>query len=202
MNNNKTIPLAPAKYESEVSVEKAIFRRRSARDYKAKPITFEALSQLLWSAQGITETENKFRAAPSAGALYPLEIYVAVSKVYNLSCGVYKYDPHSHSLEVIKTQDVLLDIVEATYRQEWIAKSSIVIGFAANMERTTRKYGTRGVQYVLFEVGHSSQNVYLQAVSLGLGTVAVGAFNDSKIHKVFGMLKDEIPLYLMPVGVQ
>ncbi|WP_457753132.1 SagB/ThcOx family dehydrogenase [Thermococcus sp.] len=185
--------------KGEMSVEEAIAKRRSVRYYKDRPLTLKQLSQLLWAAQGITEEKKKFRAAPSAGATYPFEIYVVVGYVEGLKPGVYHYDPFKHSLTLIKEGDYRTDLQKAALNQQWVGKAAVDIVLVAFYERTTKYYGERGYRYVYMEAGHIGQNIYLQAVALGLGTVAVGAFHDKEVAKIIGT--DGDPIYIFPVGV-
>lgn len=189
--------------KSEVTVEEAIASRRSIRRYLEKPLTLDQLSQLLWAAQGITEVNRGFRAAPSAGATYPLVIYVVVGEdgVGGLDPGVYRYDPHAHVLVLVRHGDHRAELASACLNQPWVREAPVSIVITAVYERTTHRYGERGVRYVHIEVGHVGQNIYLQATALGLGTVAVGAFEDERVHEVIGAAKGERPLYVMPVGV-
>lgn len=188
------------RYDSDTSVEEALLRRRSIRSYRDTPLTLAEVSQLLWAAQGVTEPNRGFRTAPSAGALYPLEVYLVAGDVEELPSGVYKYLPREHRLVRVISGDLRGELSKAALGQPWVKEGAIVIVFSAVYERTTRKYGERGVRYVHMEVGHAAQNVYLQAVSLGLGTVVVGAFEDGEVKRILGMLGEEQPLYIMPVG--
>ena len=192
--------LPEPKLRGKMSVEEAIFKRRSIRDYSDKPLKLEDLSQILWAAQGITEPNKKFRAAPSAGATYPLEIYVVVKEVEGLAPGVYRYIPFKHSLKLIKKGDYSYQLYRACLSQKWVldAKANLVI--TAVYERTTWIYGKRGVRYVHMEAGHVGQNIYLQATALGIGTVAVGAFYDEKVEKIVGSSPNERALYVFPLG--
>jgi len=185
--------------DSKVSIEKALFLRRSVREYSNRPLTLNEISQLLWAAQGITNTLG-FRTAPSAGALYPLEIYLVAGNIKNLSQGVYKYKPKSHTLVNVIKGDKRSELSAAALGQSCVKRSAAVIVLAAVYGRTMKKYGQRGTRYVHIEIGHASQNIYLQAVSLNLGTVVIGAFDDGKVKKVLHMLNTEQPLSIMPVG--
>jgi SagB-type dehydrogenase family enzyme len=186
--------------DGDMSVEKAINQRRSIRDYVNKSLTLFEIAQLLWAAQGITDEATGKRAAPSAGATYPLEIYLVSGDVEGLSPGLYQYRPHEHNLILLK-QDILQDAFsEAALDQESVRDAAAVIVFTAVYERTTQRYGERGVRYVHIETGHAAQNVYLQAVALGLGTVVVGAFDDHSFRKLMSLNEGEHPLYLMPIG--
>lgn len=193
------IKLPEPVYDSPFSVEKAILKRRSIRRYKDKPLIIKEVSQLLWAASGITDKRG-LRTAPSAGALYPLEVYVVACNVDKLPPGIYKYRPHEHELQLIKEGDKRKEICNAALSQSCVENGAIVIIFSAVYERTTRKYGERGIRYVHMEVGHAGQNVSLQAISLGLGTVVVGAFYDDEIKRIMNMPEEESPLYIMPVG--
>ncbi len=203
LGNGSIIYLPLPLFESNVSLEESILHRRSIREYLDKPLTLQQLSQLLWAAQGITETRWGFRASPSAGATYPLEIYVVIGEngVEGLNAGVYNYKPHSHSLVLVKEGDIREELYEACLNQEWVRDAPVVFVIAADYERTTRIYGERGIRYVHMEVGHVGQNIYLEATALGLGTVAVGAFYDDDVRKIIGAPENHHPLYVMPVGV-
>ncbi len=198
-NESETIKLPEPRYESETSVEEALLRRRSVRDYKNEPLALEEVSQLLWAAQGITN-EKGSRVAPSAGALYPLEVYVVVGNVDSLSNGVYKYNPQGHELAKVAEGDKRMELYNAALNQSAVKDAAMAIVFSAVYERTAEKYGGRGERYVHLETGHAAQNVYLQAVSLGLGTVVIGAFDDNEVKKIMNMQDEEQPLYIMPVG--
>jgi len=205
---NETVYLPLPKPVSGVDVEEAILLRRSIREYTDDPIPLEKLSMILWAAQGITDTRYLFRAAPSAGATYPLELYVVVGErgvVYGdgkyLEAGVYKYDHRRHVLNLVVKGDVREELARAALGQEWVRKAPVNIIICAVYERTTRVYGQRGYRYVHMEVGHVGQNIYLMAIALRLGTVAVGAFYDDEVARVVGAESDEHPLYIMPVGV-
>ncbi|MCD4724666.1 MAG: SagB/ThcOx family dehydrogenase [Bacteroidales bacterium] len=198
--NNEMIKLPEPKYVSNTSVEQALLKRRSVRVYKDEPLTLIEVSQLLWAAQGITESRRRSRTAPSAGALYPLDVYIVIGKVEGVTKGVYKYKPHQHELVKVRNGNVRNELTIAALGQTCVGESAIVIVFSAVYERTTQKYGDRGIRYVHMEAGHAAQNVYLQAVSLNLGTVVVGAFKDEEVRKILNMSDEEQPLYIVPVG--
>ncbi|MBA7526111.1 Microcin B17-processing protein McbC [subsurface metagenome] len=193
------IKLPEPSYTSNVSVEEALSKRRSIRAYSGESLTVEEVSQLLWAAQGITSPGGG-RTAPSAGALYPLELYLVVGDVEGIDKGVYRYRPEEHDLEKVKDGDVRAELAEAALGQECVKDAAIDIVFTAVYERTTWKYGERGIRYVHIEAGHAAQNVYLQAVSLDLVTVVIGAFIDSEVKEIMNMQEQETPLYIMPVG--
>ncbi|MEN2984635.1 MAG: SagB/ThcOx family dehydrogenase [Dictyoglomaceae bacterium] len=196
----RIIKLPEPRYKGNISVEEALLRRRSIRSYKDEALSLKEISQILWSAQGITDKRTGFRTAPSAGALYPLEIYLVAGKVKDLEPGVYKYKPETHEIILVLKEDKRNDLYISALRQEWIKNAPIVVVISAVFERTTVKYGERGIRYVYMEAGHCSQNIYLQCVSLNLGTVAIGAFYDEEVKRVLNLQKNESPLYLMPIG--
>jgi len=198
-DNSRVISLPEPDHIGSASVEQAILERRSVRKYKKEPLELSALSQLLWAAQGITNPKG-WRTAPSAGALYPLELYAAAGNVNGLSPGVYKYIPTRHALTHIMDDDKRPALTAAALNQTFISAAPVTIVFSAVINRTTRIYGERGIKYVFMDTGHACQNVHLQAVSLGLGTVVVGAFRDDDIKRILQMPKEEYPVALMPVG--
>ncbi len=195
----EVIRLPEAREAGKVSLEKALRDRRSLRTYARDPLTLTEVSQLLWAGQGVTDREGQ-RTAPSAGALYPLELYLVAGNVEGLPKGLYKYRCRRHDLVRVGWDDLRSRLASAALDQDCVRKGAAVIVFSAVYERTTRKYGNRGIRYVHMEVGHAAQNVYLQAISLGLGTVFIGAFNDSEVKKVLSLPREEEPLGLMPVG--
>lgn len=197
---NEKIKLPEPEYESTTSVEKALKQRRSVREYKNDPLLLSEISQLLWAAQGISDPAKNYRTAPSAGALYPLELYLHIENARGISKGIYKYNPNDHELTKVRDGSFLTELYRAALSQSPVKESAITIVFAAVYERTTTKYNDRGIRYVHMEAGHAAQNVYLQAVSLNLGTVVIGAFDDKNVQEILNMKKDENPLYIMPVG--
>ncbi|MGB3713194.1 MAG: SagB/ThcOx family dehydrogenase [Candidatus Promineifilaceae bacterium] len=170
------------------------------REFIERPISRAQLSQLLWSAQGVTGQANHKRTPPSAGALHPLETYVVIGNVDSINHGIYRYAPGDHTLLMVSDIDVRVDLGRAAVNQTWLADASAVFVFAAIYERTTRKYGERGVRYVHMDAGFAAENLHLQAVALGLGTVVIGAFVDDEVHRVMQLTPDEQPLLILPVG--
>lgn len=197
---NMEIILPEPEKESETSIEEALLKRRSVREYKDEPLTLKEVSQILWAGQGITEPKWGGRTTPSAGALYPLEIYLVVKKVEGLKSGVYHYLSKEHKLKKVLEGDVSSELAVAAVGQMFIAQAPVNLVFTGIFERTTQKYKERGIRYVFMEAGHAAQNVYLQAQSLGLGTVTVGAFDDEAIKEILKLKKEETPLYIMPLG--
>ncbi|MCX7718723.1 MAG: SagB/ThcOx family dehydrogenase [Candidatus Sumerlaeaceae bacterium] len=182
------------------TVESVIASRRSRREFTGEPVSTATAGQLLWSAQGITGA-GMLRAAPSAGATYPLETYLVAGAVEGLAPGLYRYLPQGHRLELVKAGDLRREIAAAALSQQWIADAPVIVAISAVYERTAARYGRqRATRYVDMEAGHAAQNLYLQAEALGLGTCSVGAFDDSRVRTVLGLPPQETPLLLLPVG--
>lgn len=190
--------LPQPQFQGKLSLEEALLRRRSRRTFKKEKLTLKEISQILWAAQGITDSTLGKRTVPSAGALYPLEIYLVTKEVEELPAGVFKYQPENHCLKKIFEGDISKELAEAALGQDFISEASVVLIISAVFERTTKKYGKRGLRYVFMEAGHAAQNVYLQVESLDLATVAVGAFDDEKVKQLLSI--SEEPLYIMPIG--
>ncbi|MBC7292567.1 MAG: SagB/ThcOx family dehydrogenase [Thermoleophilia bacterium] len=182
-----------------LSLEEAIKRRRSVREFTSAPLTLAEIGQLLWAAQGITSPQGA-RAAPSAGGTYPLEIYLVAGRVTDLAPGIYRYRPAAHDLVPLAEGDYRAALAEAGLNQTWIQDAPVDFVVSGIYKRTTDRYGERGIRYVHLEAGHAAQNLCLQATALGLGAVTVGAFSDEKVRQLLGMTKDEQPLYIIPVG--
>jgi SagB-type dehydrogenase family enzyme len=182
-----------------MAVERVLHRRRSFREFSQVALGLSELSQLLWAAQGLTSPDGR-RTAPSAGALYPLEVYVVAGDVTDLAAGVYRYAPADHGLVWVAEGDRRRALAAAALDQDWMVSAPAALLIAAVLERTARKYHARGEQYVHFEAGCAAQDVALQAVALGLGTVVVAAFDDGEVAKVVALRSDERPLAILPVG--
>ncbi len=199
---SKIIKLPKPVYHG-ITLEESIEKRRSVRNYSGKPLTLSQLSQLLFSAQGITGKlyDQSLRTAPSAGALYPIEVYVIVNSVEGLTRGIYHYAVLNHSLELVKSGDFRKEITAVGLEQEMLGDADVTFVLSAIFDRVRHKYGERGFRYAYIEAGHISQNIYLQAVSLGLGSVSVGAFLDEEINKLIGIDgQTEAVIYLHAVG--
>ena len=188
--------------DGNISLERAIHKRRTIRSFESRALTLKQLSQLLWSAQGITGTGGFKRAAPSAGALYPMDIYGAVGEdcIEGLNPGVYLYDSATHSVSLIQKGDSRRDIAMASLGQMWMSYAPITFVITAEYSRIMGKYGQRGVRYAMIEAGHIGQNIFLQSQAMGLEAGIVGAFEDQKVIQVMGIKKTHEPLLLMPVG--
>ena len=187
--SHASIPLPKPSLDGKVSVEKAIRERRTIRDFKDRLLSLNHLSQLLW-------------AAPSAGALFPLDIYVIVGEkgVKGMEAGVYHYLPRTHEILPIAKGDLRKEVASASLQQMWMAQAPIIFIITAEYKRNAWKYGERGIRYALIEVGHVGQNLFLQAEALGLGAGIVGAFNDLEVSKMAGLPPKHEPLLIMPVG--
>jgi SagB-type dehydrogenase family enzyme len=179
--------------------EELLQQRRSVRTFGKTPLNLTELGQLLWAAQGISHPQG-LRTTPSAGALYPLELYVVAGEVEGLPSAVYHYLPEGHRLLKTAPGDRRKELARAALDQSWLCDAAVVVVFTAIYERTTCKYGERGVRYVHMEVGHAAQNLFLQAEAQALGSVVVGAFQDDEVSKVLELPTDTQPLILMPVG--
>jgi SagB-type dehydrogenase family enzyme len=197
--SNEIVTLAEPSHTGSSPLEHLLAKRRSVRDFQNTTVELAQIGQLLWAAQGITHARG-LRTAPSAGALYPLELYVVAGRVNGLAKGIYHYDPETHQLMKIRDGDHQDALSKAASSQDWVKAASAVIVFAADFERTTKKYGKRGIRYVHIEVGHAAENLFLQAEALELATVIVGAFKDNSVAKVLQLPDDLQPLLLMPVG--
>ncbi len=189
----RAVELPAPRTDGPMSLERALAERRSVRDFTDERLTLEELAQLLWAAQGITADWGG-RTAPSAGALYPLEVYAVTPG------GLYHYLPDGHRADVLRADDLRRPLAAAALGQSAVAEAPAVLVIAAVFRRTEVKYGERAERYVHLEAGHAAQNVLLQAVALGLGGVPIGAFSDREVQRVLGLPADHEPLYLIPVG--
>jgi len=192
------------KKKGNLSVEEAIIQRRTVRSFNPRPLMLEDLSQLLYGTGGITEDRGFKRAAPSGGALYPLDIYAAIGDkgVEGLDAGVYHYVPSDHRVELTTTGDKRKQLARASLWQTWMAEPPLSLVITAEYSRICSKYGDRGVRYAMIEAGHAGQNIFLQAEALGLKAGIVGAFNDKEVIDILGIPKKHEPLLIMPVGYQ
>ena len=199
--DHSRIRLPEPRLDSDFSVEKAMLQRRSVREYSDEALTLDQVAQLLWACQGVT-SDRGFRTAPSAGALYPLEVFAFVSSVDSLEPGVYRYVQGAsigeHYLDRIKEGDRKTELADAALGQDCIKDAALNVVIGAVVQRTAVKYGARAEQYVLMEMGHAAQNVCLQAQALGLGVVTVGAMYDEKVKQVIG--SEAAPKYILCVG--
>lgn len=199
MEIGETRSLPKPELDGDVSLESTVRQRRSVREFANRPLSLADVAQIVWAAQGITARDGH-RAAPSAGALYPLELYLIAGDVESLPDGLYRYRPRGHRLKKVATGDLRKALAAAALDQSWVRRAPAVLVIAGVYERSAKKYGDRAHRYTHIEVGHAAQNVYLQAVARGLGTVLVGAFDDQEVRTVLGLPADHAPLALMPVG--
>ena len=183
------------------TVEAALEARRSVRQFGPEGLSLATLGQLLWAAQGVTAADGG-RTAPSAGALYPLELFVVAGCIVGLPSGIYRYTPAKHSIRLQLAGDRRRELSDAALEQSAVRDGAAVLVIAAVYARTSVKYRSRAERYVHMEAGHAAQNVYLQATSLDLGTVVVGAFEDDRVGEVLRLPANVAPLALLPVGVR
>lgn len=194
---DSVVKLPPPDTVGQVTVEQALWHRRSVRMFANEFLTTSQVGQLLWAAQGLN-TGSRRRTAPSAGATYPMEIYLVAGKVEGLKPGLYHYRSDGHAVELSRAGDIREDLAAAALNQRSIAAAPAVLVLAAEYSRTAQRYGERTARYVHMEAGHVGENVHLQCEALGLGTVMIGAFQDDLVKKALGISRD--PLYIMPVG--
>jgi SagB-type dehydrogenase family enzyme len=187
------IHLPPPTEKGSMSLEEAITRRRSTRNFTLESISQSQLSQMLWATQGVIDIRSGDRA---------LEIFVVCGRncIEGISDGIYHYNPESHSLTTHRQGDFRQELARAALEQEYVYQAPLNIIICTIYERTTMRYGARGERYVHIEVGHAGQNIYLQATALGLATVAIGAFHDEQVREALRLDKRIKPLYIMPVG--
>ncbi len=187
------ITLARPNQDGFMSLERAMSSRRSHRDFSPQALSLEQIGQLAWAAQG-QESGGRYRTAPSAGATYPLELFVVTGD------GLFRYLPADHALEKLAEEDPRAMLAAAAWKQEFVEAAPLTLVFAAEYSRTTLRYGQRGIRYVHMEAGHAAQNVHLQAEALGLGSVAVGAFDDASVGDVLSLPESLEPVYMVTVG--
>jgi len=188
------VALPPPSTDGEMSLEQTLAKRRSIRQFARQDLTLEQIGQLAWAAQGITNPDTGFRTAPSAGATYPLELYLLTKD------GVFRYMPKGHKLARVSAVDKRAALARAALGQGSVSGAPLDFVITGVYARTSAKYGERSERYVVLEAGHAAQNIHLQAVALGLGSVPVGAYTDEAVSKVLDLPADEIPLYIIPVG--
>jgi len=188
--------------DGDVSLERTIHQRRTIRSFEGRALTLKQLSQLFWSAQGITGAGGFKRAAPSAGALYPMDIYGVIGRdcIEKLDAGIYLYEPADHSISLVKEGDFRRDVAIASLGQMWMAHAPLTLVITAEYSRITVKYRQRGIRYAMMEAGHIGQNIFLQSEAMGLAAGIVGAFEDQEVIQVMGGKKAHEPLLIMPVG--
>ena len=195
---SQRVPLPEARREGTMSLEAALWARRSIRDLKPDALPLAAAAQLLWAAQGKNRPDGH-RTAPSAMAVYPLEVYLVAGNVEGLAPGVYHYRSATHDLVLAQAGDKRAELTGAPGRAPgWAANAPMLVVFAGAWDRASRRFSARTERYVAMEIGLAAQNVYLQAAALGLGTTFMANFNDSAMTRILGA--DERPMGVMPVG--
>lgn len=202
-----TYTLPAPDLKGTMTLEEVVSKRRSRRSFSGDAVSVEEISQILWAANGLSEPHGsrravrEFRTAPSAGATYPLEVFLLAGRVVGIDPGVYRHRPSGHSIIRTIARDIRAELAAAALYQEMIETAPASLFFSAVYSRSTGVYGQRGAErYVCMDLGHAAQNVYLQAEALQLGTCAIGAFNDVAVSRVMQLPGHEMPLYIMPVG--
>jgi SagB-type dehydrogenase family enzyme len=193
------LALPQSRRDSGCSLERALCARRTVRSFGVQPLRLEELAQLAWAGQGWIASDGR-RTAPSAGALYPLELQIVAGNVRGLAAGAYRYRPETHGLACMAEGDRRRDLAAAAWGQAWLQEAAALLVIAAVERRTTAKYGRRGVRYTLLEAGHAAQNVLLQAAALDLDAAPVGAFGDAEVRAAAALDDEAEPLYLIAVG--
>lgn len=197
----EVVKLPPPAYRGAMSVEEALKARRTVREFAARGLDLKQVSQLLWGADGLSDPRG-LRTAASAGATYPLEIYLVVGErgVADLPAGVYRYLVKEHALEPGVKGDLRQAVARAALHQTWMTHAPVIVVIAAEYRRCTTRYGERGIMYTHMEAGLVGANVFLQAEALGLGAGIVGAFEDKGLGQTLQIPKEQVPLLVMPVG--
>jgi len=194
--------LRQPEFDGKISLERTIKNRRTCRGFRSDPLSQREFSQLLWAAYGTTDDRGFKRAAPSGGAIYPMDLYAVVGTggIKDLEAGTYHYDPNGHRIYRNFEGDIRIDLARAALSQMWMANAPLDLVITAEYRRIRVKYGDRGVRYALMEAGHIGQNIFLQAEAMGLGTGIVGAFQDENVSKVMKIPKEHEPLLIMAIG--
>lgn len=193
------VPLAAPRLQGPLSLEAALRQRRSLRQFSATPLSAAEAGQLLWAAQGVSDAQGR-RTAPSAGATYPLVLYLVAGRIDGISPGVHRYLPQAHRLMAVSTGDLRADLAAAARGQRWIGEAPALVLIAAQTARTAARYGARAERYVAIEAGAAAQNLLLQAEALGLGGTLVGAFDEAALRRSVPLAEAEQALALVAVG--
>ncbi|MBM4274941.1 MAG: SagB/ThcOx family dehydrogenase [Deltaproteobacteria bacterium] len=197
----EVVKLPSPAYKGAMSVEEALKQRRTVRRFAGKGLDLKQVGQILWGADGVSDPRG-YRTAASAGATFPMEIYLVVGErgVSKLAAGVYRYRPEDHALELTSKGDARQAVARASLHQTWMAEAPVMVVIAAEFRRCTARYGQRGIMYTHMEAGHVGTNVFLQAEALGLGAGIVGAFEDKGLAQALKLPGNHEPLLVMPVG--
>jgi SagB-type dehydrogenase family enzyme len=196
------VKLPAAATDGGVGVQKALATRRSVRSFEATPLTLAQLSQLCWAAQGITDAKGH-RTAPSARATYPLELYAMVGTVEGLAAGFYQYLPATHELKLLKAGDERARLIKEGVGQRWIESAPVIFAVVASPEglaKLNKVGGNHGERLAAIEAGLVSENFFLQAVSLGLGSTYVAGYEEAAVSKVLGLPQGSLVFAILPVG--
>jgi SagB-type dehydrogenase family enzyme len=193
------LALPAPRTDGAVSLERALQDRRSVRAFAARPLDLTTVGQVLWAAQGLTHPLG-LRTAPSAGATFPLELYLVAGEVAGLAAGVYRYRPDGHELVPVAAGDIRGELAAAARGQSWLQSAPVSVVVAAVPERTAQRYGQRATRYVAMEVGAVVQNIQLQGAALDLGSTFIGAFEDAAVQRLMGLAPQEQPLAIVPIG--
>lgn len=196
VNSLETIKLPEP--DTSTPLFQLLTKRRSIRKFRKEPLKVEELSRILWATYGLVD--KKRRVVPSAGATYPVEVFVVIKNVEGLRPGIYKYSEQDNSLILVKEGDYSRELARACLDQSWVREAPVNIVITAVPERTTGWYGERGFRYIYMEAGHIGQNIYLTSAETGLGTVAIGAFSDKEVAELLGLGRNYMVLYIFPVG--
>ena len=193
MQQKKIIALPPAKTSGSLSLEYALTERRSLRSYEEGPLNLAEISQILWAGQGISHPRG-YRTAPSAGAIYPMSLYIF------LEDGIYRYEPKAHAMERLDEEDRRRELAAAALGQSSISSAPMVVVIVADVQKSAAKYQERAVRYCDMEAGHIGQNIALQAEVMGLGVVTIGAYDDKAVGKILDLPSKMRVCYVIPVG--
>lgn len=198
----ETVKLPQPELKEDVGITSLQRSRESRRRFRDEKLSLEEISYILWSAGGSLPGFPGRKVPPSAGARYPIDVFLSVREngLDGVEPGVYEYALSSNTLEPLAEGDRTGKIVEAALSQKFIAEAPVTVVLAADFYRTTVHYGERGNRYVYMDAGHAAQNVYLAVEAVGLGTCAIGAFRDDDLTEALGLKKELKPVYLYPVG--
>ena len=190
----KIIQLTDPNLTGNLAFEAALAKRRSVRQFSSQALTRSQIGQLAWAGQGVTDRQRGLRTAPSAGAIYPIELFFATAD------GVYAYRPTEHSLLEISQQDIRGNLARTTAAPEPVTTAGCAIIVAGSSRKLASQFGKNSRTFLALEAGHVAQNIQLQAVCLGLGSVAIPGLDTAAVRKVCRMSRDSEPLYVICVG--
>ncbi len=200
VRGDQEIALAEPAIQGEISVEQAIRQRRSVREFGPDTLALTEISQLAWAAQGVTDPAQGYRAAPSAGATYPIEIDFLITGSDVVEDGIYRYQVENHALVRRMTGDRRREVYAVALEQNAILQAPVLMLVSGRLARTEARYGERAPRFMYMEAGHVAQNVSLQATALGIDLVVIGAFRDAELGRVLQLETGEQPLYILPLG--